>query len=269
MVDAHAHFRSRLIDMDELMSFTEEANISQVVLFASASELQNAGRKYPERIIPFLSPFKRDPTTRKMTIPSDAPQTVEKQLESGFFKGIGEITLRLHPLPRVAPAGDNNPADSPVMLAIYDLAAQYGTPVNVHVDNEYSDELARALEHNREATIIWAHCGYASPTLLRKMFDNHPNLYGDLSIILDPSKNWYSPNAINADGSIAPEWKELLNDYSERLMFGTDMGMSRERYERTAEVTNHYRSLLSQLSPEAASNIAYKNILRILKLPGN
>ncbi|MFC2122931.1 amidohydrolase family protein [Bacteroidota bacterium] len=269
MVDAHAHLVPRLVDIDELISFTEKAGISQVVLFASASELQNAGSKYPERVIPFLSPFKRNPTTKKVTIPSDAPQTVETQLKSGFFKGIGEITLRLHPLPQVAPAGDNNPADSPAMLAIYDLAAQYGILINVHVDNEYSEELARALEHNREATIIWSHCGYASPTLLRGMLDNHPNLYGDLSIILDPSKRMHSPDAINADGSIAPEWKELLNDYSERLMFGTDMGMNRGRYKRTAEVTNHYRSLLSQLSPEAASNIAYKNILRILKLPGD
>ncbi|MFC1906509.1 PQQ-binding-like beta-propeller repeat protein [Chloroflexota bacterium] len=265
MIDAHAHFRSKSVNIDELMTFVAQADIGKVVLFAGAAELRDAGRKYPNRIIPFLSPFKRDPSTRKMTIPRDSPKAIESQLESGFFRGIGEITLRLHPLPVVAPQGDNYPADSPVMLEIYDLVAKYGVPINVHVDPGYSDELERALEHNRKAVIIWAHCGYASPSIIRKMMDKHPNLYGDLSIILDPSKPKYVSTSISPDGSLSREWKDLLENYSERLMFGTDMGMSRERYEMTAKVTEHYRNLLEQLSPEAAGNIAYRTMLHILE----
>ena len=269
MIDAHAHFRSRAVSIDELVSFVNQAHISKVVLFAGAGDLQDAYRKYPDRVIPFLRPFKRDPSTKKMMIPEDSPGVIEEQLKSGIFKGIGEITLRLHPLPGVAPEGDNNPADSPVMLEIYDIAAKYGVPVNVHVDFEYSDELERALEHNRKTIIIWAHCGYADPSLIRRMMDSHSNLFADLSIILDPSKGKHAQLHRNPDGSINQKWKIFLEDYSDRLMFGTDMGMSKERYAKTSEVTDYYRGLLYQLSPEAAENIAYKTILRILETKGD
>jgi len=265
MIDAHAHFKSKVVNIDKLIIFLDQANINKVVLFADATTLRDVYSKYPDRIIPFLNPFKRDSSTRKLIIPEDAPVTIEEHLESGLFKGIGEITLRLHPLPGVAPEGDNHPADSPVMLEIYDIAAKYGVPVNVHVDLEYIDELERALEHNRKTTIIWAHCGYGDPSLIREMMDRHSNLFADLSIILDPSKGKYSLLHSNPDGLISKEWEKLLEDYSDRLMFGTDMGMSKERYESTSEVTDYYRGLLYQLSPEAAENIAYKTILRIME----
>jgi predicted TIM-barrel fold metal-dependent hydrolase len=265
IVDAHAHFKSKAVNIEELIFFLDQADINKVVLFAGATALQNAFSKYPDRVIPFLNPFKRDSSTRKLIIPEDAPEKIEEHLKSGLFKGIGEITLRLHPLPGVAPEGDNHPADSPVMLEIYDIAAKYDVSVNVHVDLEYIDELERALEHNRKTTIIWAHCGYGDPSLIRGMMDRHSNLFADLSIILDPSKGKYSLLHRNPDGSISQEWKKLLEDYSDRLMFGTDMGMSKERYESTSEVTSYYRGLLYQLSPEAAENIAFKTILRILE----
>lgn len=177
---------------------------------------------------------------------------------------MGEMLLRLHPIRPIAPDGINNPADSPLMLKMYDLAAKYGVPINLHVDNEHSDELERALSHNRSVIIVWAHCGYSDPFHIRSMMDKHPNLYGDLSIILDPYKK-HGIDPTDPDGTIEKEWKDLLENYSDRLMFGTDMGKGRERYRMTGKVTRFYRGLLYQLPDEAAKNIAYKTILKILK----
>ncbi len=279
MIDAHSHITGPNIDvdidMDYVFSFLDQANISKVLLFGPPAPLQNVYRKYPDRVIPFLSPFPIDSSTGKLIISDERLEWVEKLLKSGVFKGIGEIVLRhkAH--------GIHHPADDPLMLKLYDLAAQYSVPVNVHVDFEYSDELERALEHNQKATIIWAHCGatgtpsgivHADPPLIRRMMDKHPNLFADLSLsnpyTLGASAPTQEELFTNPDGSIKQEWKQLFEDYSHRLMWGLDMAISSERYERvelTVKVTDYYRSLLYQLSPEAAENIAYKTIQRILQ----
>ena len=279
MIDAHSHIAGPNIDvdidMDYVFSFLDQANISKVLLFGPPAPLQNVYRKYPDRVIPFLSPFPIDSSTGKLIISDEHLEWVEELLKSGVFKGIGEIVLRhkAH--------GIHHPADDPLMLKLYDLAAQYSVPVNVHVDFEYSDELERALEHNRKATIIWAHCGatgtpsgivHADPPLIRRMMDKHLNLFADLSLsnpyTLGASAPTQEELFTNPDGSIKQEWKQLFEDYSDRLMWGLDMAISSERYERvelTVKVTDYYRSLLYQLSPEAAENIAYKTIQRILQ----
>lgn len=266
IIDAHAHFNPRAVDIDELVTYLDEAKINKVVLFSSAEYLEEACAKYPDRIIPFLRPFDmmrmiRDGDT---TLSEDMPEEANGHLEGGFFKGMGEMLLQIHPIRPFAPEGINNPADSPVMLEMYDLAARYGVPINVHVDSEHSDELERALKHNRNAIIVWAHCGYADPFHIRSMMDRHPNLYGDLSILFDPYKQ-HGLDPTNGDGTIEEEWKDLLETYSDRLMFGTDMGKDKERYRMTAKITRYYRGLLYQLSDKAAEDIAYKTILKILK----
>ncbi len=279
MIDAHSHIAGPNIDvdidMDYVFSFLDQANISKILLFGPPAPLQNVYRKYPDRVIPFLSFFRPDPSTGKLIISHERLEQVERLLKSGVFKGIGEIALRhkAH--------GNHYPADDPLMLELYDLAAQYSVPVNVHVDFEYSDELERALEHNRKATIIWAHCGatgtaagivHAAPPLIRRMMDKHPNLFADLSLsnpyTLGESAPTQEELFTNPDGSIKQEWKDLFEDYSDRFMWGLDMVISSEGYyervELTVKATNYYRSLLGQLSPEAAENIAYKTIERIL-----
>ena len=288
MIDAHSHITGPNIDvdidMDYVFSYLDQANISKVLLFGPPVPLQNIYRKYPDRVIPFLSFFRQDPSTGKLIISHERLEQVERLLKSGLFKGIGEILLRFHGSIEGAPVGSHNPADDPLMLKLYDLAAQYSVPVNVHVDFEYSDELERALEHNRKATIIWAHCGatgtaagivHAAPPLIRRMMDKHPNLFADLSLSNPYTLGERAPTQeelfTNPDGSIKQEWKDLFEDYSDRFMWGLDMVISSEGYyervELTVKVTDYYRSLLYQLSPEAAENIAYKTIERILAAP--
>ena len=282
MIDAHSHITGPNIDvdidMDYVFSFLDQANISKVLLFGPPAPLQNVYRKYPDRVIPFLSFLILDPSTGKLIISDERLEQLERLLKSGVFQGIGEITLRHKG------HGIHHPADDPLMLKLYDLAAQYSVPVNVHVDFEYSDELERALEHNRKATIIWAHWGatgtpagvvQADPPLIRRMMDKHPNLFADLSIsnpyTLGASAPTQEELFTNPDSSIKQEWKQLFEDYSDRLMWGLDMVISSEggyeRVELTVKVTDYYRSLLYQLSPEAAENIAYKTIERILPAP--
>ena len=285
MIDAHSHISGPNIDvdieMDYVFSFLDQANISKIVLFGPPVPLQKVYRRYPDRVIPFLTFFRPDLSTGKLNISHERLELVESLLKSGLFKGIGEILVRWDGSREFALVGARNPADDPLLLKLYDLAAKYSVPVNVHVDFKYSDELERALEHNRKATIIWAHCGAtgtaagivnAAPSLIRRMMDKHPNLFADLSLSNPYTLGEDAPAQeelfTNPDGSIKQEWKDLFEDYSDRFMWGLDMVISTEGYyekvELTVKATNYYRSLLGQLSPEAAENIAYKNIERIL-----
>lgn len=265
IIDAHAHYSAKKIHIDEIMSILDRTQVSQIVLFAGEKDLQAAVEKYPTRIIPFLSPYGIYRENREMKIPGSALVSIQASLGSGFFKGYGEVLLRLHPLKGIAPNGVNVPVDDPVMLKLYDIAADYKLPVNVHVDAHYSKELEKALHYNRKAIIIWAHCGYADPALIRSMFAKHPNLFGDLSVLADPYKK-HALTLTDSKGFLKPEWKKLFEDFSDRLMLGSDMGKEKSRFMITPKIIRHYRKMLFQVSPEAANNIGHKTVSRILQL---
>ena len=42
MIDTHAHFKSKVVNIDELIIFLDQASINKVVLFAGATALQDA-----------------------------------------------------------------------------------------------------------------------------------------------------------------------------------------------------------------------------------
>lgn len=263
-IDAHAHFIKKILSIDELIPLMDKSGIDTIVLFINPGDLGDALEQYPDRIIPFLSPYKYYKMERKKELTLHTISLADKELSRGIYKGFGEILLRLHKI-KFAPEGINVPVDSPNMLKVYDIAAKNNTPVNLHIDNEYSDELERALEYNRKTKIIWAHCGYSNHDKIKRMLDKHPNLYGDLSILADPTKG-HSRTITDYDGNLLPEWKKLFENYSNRLMFGSDMGMNRSRYDQTPEIIRHYRKLLYQLEPDAAQNLAYRTILSLLEL---
>ena len=264
IIDSHAHYSSKKIRIDELIALLDRANVSQVVLFAGKKDLRKAMKKYPDRIIPFLSPYDINRRIGTVKIPAKSLPSIEASLNSGLFRGYGEVLIRMHSLKPIAPDGVNIPVNSTTMLELYDIAAAYDIPINVHVDSGYANELEEALQHNRKTSIIWAHCGYADHGIIRKMFKKNQNLYADLSILADPYKKRHRV-ITNSNGSLRPEWKALFEDFSNRLMLGSDMGKDRRRYGMIPKIIHHYRKLLSQLKPEDADNIAHKTILSLLR----
>ena len=125
--------------------------------FLDARALQ---QENPDYVFPFAQ-VRRDRTTRELLLDEGTVAFLRRQLDNAVMYGIGEISLRHRPFAFSPPEGDNYPADGPVALQIYDLAASEGIPVIIHLEHEFSDELARALEHNRSTIIIWAHMGDA------------------------------------------------------------------------------------------------------------
>lgn len=192
----------------------------------------------------------------------DALVRLESDLRAGKFKGIGEV----HPNTEVSQPkrGMRFPADSPLMQHICRLSERYKVPLSVHMDatEQSVGEMERLLPSNRNCIWMWAHAGhFAQPLLLRRVLQTYPNLYLEFSNRVGPS---FYADRIDDDGELRPGWKELLEDFQDRVVIGTDrVKPSLNAYSR---VIGLWRQVFSQLSPKAAAKIAHGNAERLLRL---
>ncbi|OGA46432.1 MAG: hypothetical protein A3F74_09800 [Betaproteobacteria bacterium RIFCSPLOWO2_12_FULL_62_58] len=192
--------------------------------------------------------------------------SLEADLRAGKLKGIGE----LHPNTTLSQPkrGGYFPADSPLMQHICRLSSTYKVPLSAHMDatEQSVGEMERLLLSNRNCIWMWAHAGhFAQPPLLRRLLQTHPNLYLELSQRVGPS---FYADRIDDDGELRRGWKELLEDFQDRVVIGTDrVKPSLNAYSR---VIGLWRQVFSQLSPKAAAKIAHGNAERLLRLsPAN
>ena len=221
----------------------------------------------PDYVFPFAQ-VRRDPRTKELLLDEGAVDFLRRQLDTRRMYGIGELSLRHRPFSNSPPEGDNYPANGPIAMQIYDLAASYRVPVIVHVEHEYSGELERALEHNRNTTIIWAHMGDAQTPLIAQMMQRHSNLYADIST-RNPFYERRVPieeqSLTYEDGTLKGEWRTVFEEFPDRFLFGIDLGPP-NRLAILEEVMHYYRSVLAQLTSSTAEKIAHKNIKRLLGL---
>lgn len=191
-------------------------------------------------------------------------ELLDTELAGGLFKGIGEIfanNMNSH-APDFRPT--RFPADAPLMQRLFALSATYGVPVSVHMDAESASiaEMERLLQSNRQATWIWAHTGFfAEPPLLRRLLQQHSNLYCELSW-RDGSRTTRAP--ITEGGRLRLEWKALLEELPDRFVIGTDV--STVSYADYTGLIRSWRAILAQLSSETAEKLAHRNAERILRL---
>ncbi|MCR5582448.1 MAG: amidohydrolase family protein [Eggerthellaceae bacterium] len=198
------------------------------------------------------------------------------RLYPGFWEGIGEIMSRHDDLTALT-YGEPPHIDHPAFLDVFDLGAEEGLPVMVHhnitaQNNEevlYLDELKRAVEHNPECNIIWAHVGISRrveiqhlPEIAAEMLATHPNLYTDLSwVVYDYYVQDNFPDRYN-DGDTMDDWAALCEEFPNRIMIGTDKVGHWKTY--PAEVVKYY-DLLDRLTAQTAQAICHDNILGLVK----
>ncbi|MFH1620360.1 MAG: hypothetical protein ABIG11_10730 [bacterium] len=268
IIDNHAHVfpgkGGQRAYMDKLISAMDRAGVAKIVLglnakhgsFGSAFDsihdawVREASGRYPERIYPALGGF--DPRLESSV------EYVKGQLETGFWKAIGELDLR-----NIA-KHQQIPADSPVMMKIYSLAARHHVPVSIHYNYDYGtdfqsgvQEFERAVAGNPDTIFITAH------QINARLMEKHPNLWGEYEY-----RPWNPPlrESVGKNNS-------LLN----RIVVGTDIQepdlvcLQRKRpgekrvpipYE---ELIRRTRKELGKLPPELAEKAAYKNLQDLIK----
>ncbi|MBI2368896.1 MAG: hypothetical protein HYV08_01375 [Deltaproteobacteria bacterium] len=148
-LDAHLHVirNFSVEEMSAALARFWRAGVSGVVLFGGPRQvdlLQTLQAQYPDYIFPFIQTG-RDPATKQLLLGPTAVNEMREQLETGLFRGIGELTLRHRPFPNSPPDGDANNACGDVangnhVDAIYKLGAEFKVPVNVHVEHNLFDD---------------------------------------------------------------------------------------------------------------------------------
>jgi len=174
--------------------------------------------------------------------------------------------------------------DHPLFLALADIAARDGIPIDLHMEavthdmpfpkrlgrgqnpdtiRENISALERLLDHNRNARVVWEHAGWdltgeRTVRLMRLLLNKHSNLY--MAIKFDESGSGLT-QPFRPDGEIKPGWLMMLRDFSDRFMIGSDQFFD-EGTERVALA----RKFVDALPPELARAVANENAKRIYRL---
>jgi predicted TIM-barrel fold metal-dependent hydrolase len=227
--------------------------------------LREAGRRWPGRILPFVSVSPEHREFRGAWAADDERLValVDSLLSQGGFYGIGEISVSHFPAVGF-PEADFDPGGH-TMRSLVQLAGKHGVPILIHCEVTRLREFETLLRDHRQATVIWAHGGYTPLFLARRLLDQHPNLIYELS-----ARTWArhprSPDytIFRNDTDVWPEWLDLIESMPARFLVGTDASGRSEG----ADIANARRVqlLLDQLSPSARSQVAHENLNRILRL---
>jgi len=258
LYDPHVHFtwHEKLSDelIDALISKLDAHGIDKILLMPIGSEgnvswldknINNIFRRYPDRIFTFFGNF--DATN------PESLNYIRRQLDSGSWCGIGAIFLRHDGYWEI-------PADNPIVLQIFDLAAEYDVPVLINYmanKPEYVEEIRRALNHNLNTKILWVQSDDKCPTFL----SDFPNLYCNLYF-------YNSEFPIHIDPI-----------YYDRILIGSDLGLRKENgqwlietpfpepgFPSYIEFSQKLRESLGSLGLESAQNIAFRNLEGLVDL---
>jgi hypothetical protein len=136
-------------------------------------------------------------------------------------------------------------ADFPVVRRMVELARDHRLLLHVHGDAE---SIERLFRQDPLARIVWAHGGFESIVYVRELLRRFAHLWVELS----------SRGDVTHEGRLAPAWRELLMEFPDRFMVGTDTD-SPARWLKIAPVSEATRTWLAELPADVAERIAYKN----------
>ncbi len=192
----------------------------------------------------------------------------EKDLKDGLIVGIGEIFINNLTSNKSRKMRRKGQVDAPIFRKFFDLVAKYDGFLAFHMqaDPDSMEQLGKLLSSNLKGRVVWNHCGTdAVPYNLYVMFDEHPNLFCELSYRYPPVSN-NSRTMIFGLWGIDPGWRELMEDHSDRFMVGTD---AHNYNEFVGSIKTIRKGLLPNLKPDTARKIAFQNAQRLFKLKNN
>ena len=245
--DAHIHFSQpdwAILTPDQVLAILDRAGVRRALVSSTPDDgTLRLYDKAPQRIVPFLRPYRS--REDMLTWHSDpAVQTyVEERLTRGVYKGIGEFHLLTA-----------DQADAPVVKRCAELAAQRQIFLHAHVDDATVEKL---LQLYPQVKILWAHAGMsASAATVGGLLDQFSSLWVELALRAD----------VAPGGTLDPEWRAAFLRHPDRFMVGTDTWVT-SRWEMLVEGMQAIRGWLRELPREVAEQIAHGNAERLFGGP--
>jgi len=243
--DAHLHYNADQVETfspKQIIDTLNSNQVSKAVVTSRPPELvMKLYQQEPGRIVPMLGLYTKPDDKTRWLNDRQLPARLRQQLDQHSWAAIGELHLF---------ANDRN---KPVFRQIVEIARSRMIPLLIHADPAVIDTL---YSISPRQPVIWAHAGkYPYTDLIADYLERYPALHIDLSMRDD---------RIAPDGPIADDWYELIVTNPDRFMVGVDT-YSTARWRTFSEATTKIRHWLSQLPPDIAGKLAYKNANRIYK----
>lgn len=257
LVDAHVHLPSASA-IERYVAAMKRHNMRKAVLLgvggvqsAEREWIEAAARKYPDLVVAAV----RVPDPTSMA----AAGQLDVELARTKARVMGEAHIR-----NVARHIDRDPS-GPAFMKILELSAQRGVPVVVHdeLTPAASAVLEAALAAHRDAKIVLAHAGGATPAALEPLLARNANLVIDLSGLHFEGK----PMLATERGPLDPAWKALITKSPDRFLFGLGL-WAKHLFEPAMldRVVTWARRVLGELPPEVAEQVAWKNASTLYQL---
>jgi hypothetical protein len=196
----------------------------------------------PQRIVPFLRPYRTRQDMARWHSDPDVQKYVEARLQRGIYKGIGEFHLSAAQV------------EAPTVQRCAELAAQRQLFLHAHVDDA---TVARLLRLYPQVRFLWAHAGMSAPAVtVGRLLEQSANLWVELSLRSD----------VAPGGRLDPAWRAVFLTYPERFLVGTDTWTT-SRWDALVSEMQRVRSWLDQLPREVAEQLAYRNAERLFGQP--
>ena len=172
-----------------------------------------------------------------------------------------------------------------MFLALADIAAKYGMPIQLHMEavprdmsfpntrlkgpqnpatlKENITALERLLDHNPAARIVWVHAGWdltgeRTAPLVRSLLERHPNLYMSIKPEFQGPR---LTSPFGPDGRIKPAWIAMLHAFPDRFVVGSD-----QFFDNPRKAVSSARIFVDALPPDLVNSITVENPKRIYRL---
>lgn len=269
--NAHSHILGAA-DPEIVVARMRQAGLDGVVLMLpDPGMLRRVTQNNPDFVMPFVG-IAFNPEMTGLDLDDNTASAFAALHDEGFACGFGEIPPRVAATPE---PDDIRGIAEPRIVALLDLAASRGVPINIHFGigtPEAADALGRVLAARPQLPLVLAHAGLVSdrPEALGPLLEAHPNLYADFSGMLDPAIRRIGPQAgepnarsiLTVEGHLQPGWRALIEKFPDRFLYAHEMTGS-ETQERIDELVGLARSALGELPPAVEEAVAHGNARRL------
>ncbi len=242
--DAHMHYSAGAwlaYAPDEIFKIMDAAGVHRALVSSTPDDGTLRLAKFaPERVAPFLRPYRGEVRIGNWTTDPDLMRYIEERLKIGRHLGVGEVHI-----------ARPDEARAPALRPLLRLLAERGLYLQVHTD---AAPIHALYEIEPTLKIILAHAGFTEPAaVVGGLLDRYPGLITELS---------FRAHDIMPGTTIDAAWRAMLIKHADRIMIGTDTYTADRWAEYQGLIADH-RRWLATLPPEVARAIAHGTANRL------
>jgi len=268
IADVHLHYKwsqTEVTSPADAIRILNSNRVKLAVVIGTPPELAlKLKQAAPDSIVPVFGPYNGKRNWFQWQFDPQLLNDAREGLESGQYHGIGELHL--------IGGFSASWSKSKVLRGLLELATEYDVPIILHTEFSNAVFMRNVCGAYPKTKIVWAHSGAVlSPAQVREVLHNCPNVWPELAA-RDPWR--YINNPIADDtGRLLPEWEQIVREYQDRFMVGSDPVWPVDQLDRWDEpdtgwqeigrFLEFHRQWISHLPKAVQQKIRFGNALKL------